>query len=159
MSANLNITNKACLKRKNFSDDILKIIDKYRHQLVEESEITQESKPLKTEENVVKNKEIIEHTTEKPQVKVEFFSENNKKNENIVKNQDFITKSNFVPFFQNSLNNFNNNFNNMALFLPHLLNSGLLGNGQMNGMFDPRLTFQQPFYPNHHRFFINYHKY
>ena len=39
MSTNLNITNKACLKRKNFADDIIKIIDN-------SSELFHESKKM-----------------------------------------------------------------------------------------------------------------
>ncbi len=165
MSTNLNITNKACLKRKNFADDIIKIIDKYRKLLKEPNENEQASTEQNKKEECPKahnSKAEGEEEKEKikkqqievvaPHVKIEHFEfqkqvpKLNLLENSMPKIQEIFAKNNIMnPFFQNYFNNGSN-----LGFYPQMLNRGLMGFNPMNAFFDTRMMFNP--YQN---FFLN----
>ena len=140
MSTNLNITNKACLKRKNFNDDIMRIIEKYRQMLRKEGGartpeveslhnadlFTSEEKPVKMEESCSKEKENT--------MKVEM------ENMRTFSNKDMENTQRFAEMTQRNL--WNNGLNmNAGMFWP-----GFMPNPSYPpqfGMFDPRFLMQQ----------------
>lgn len=140
MSTNLNITNKACLKRKNFNDDIMRIIEKYRQMLRKQGGtstpeveslpnadlFTSEEKPVKVEE--VRPKQI--ETAMKVEMDVKTLSSNQKDMENTQK---------FTEITQRNLWNHGLNMN-VGMFWP-----GFMPNPSYPqfGMFDPRFLMQQ----------------
>ena len=141
MSTNLNITNKACLKRKNFNEDIMRIIEKYRQMLRKQGNastpeveslqnadpFTSEEKPVKVEESCLKEKETT--------MKVEM---ENMRTINSNQN-DAENTQRFAEMTQRNL--WNNNLNmNVGMFWP-----GFMPNPSYPqfGMFDPRFLMQQ----------------
>lgn len=187
MAINLGITNKACLKKKNFSNEILKIIEKYRQILKKDltkDKIKQEVKEASKEES----QNLTENYNNSSKINFEIIEPKSKiENSNIqesftMKGQESQTNINNLINMNNNYmnpiisNNFNVNFLNTIPFWNPLINQNFpsmynIGNGfngsnnfngfngfGLNGFLDPKMMLMtNPYLQNN--FFLNYKKY